>query len=285
MTYKTLLVPALNEGQMAASLETALPIARTFQAHIAVVHPVEPVPTVTVADMNWHPEYISSHKAATARLAQLLGDRFADFCDRHDVPRTDIEDPTGTPNCRASWTTTEGFAGDRLSTIARATDLVVMGSRDSLAHDWTTGVVEEILGRSARGVLLTRTPVPTGLPERIVVAWNGSQEVARAVSLAEPFLREARSVSVISIGKIDPALPSVERVSAMLQRKGIHASSLALDDVKAGTTDQILCEADSRQADLIVLGAYSHARWREAIVGGVTKTILKETTIPVFMAH
>ncbi|QIG51029.1 universal stress protein [Nordella sp. HKS 07] len=38
-------------------------------------------------------------------------------------------------------------------------------------------------------------------------------------------------------------------------------------------------------ADMIVAGAYSHSRFRETLFGGVTRDLLRQFSLPVFVSH
>ncbi len=47
----------------------------------------------------------------------------------------------------------------------------------------------------------------------------------------------------------------------------------------------LLDDAKEAEADLLVMGAYSHSRWRERILGGVTKNVIEHAELPVFLTH
>ena len=86
-------------------------------------------------------------------------------------------------------------------------------------------------------------------------------------------------------GQDDEHAPQTDDMMAHLKRHGITAEALR---VKAGEGDigrLLLSTAKSLDADLMVMGAFHHSRWREFILGGVTLTVLEEATIPLFMAH
>jgi nucleotide-binding universal stress UspA family protein len=51
------------------------------------------------------------------------------------------------------------------------------------------------------------------------------------------------------------------------------------------TGEALLSHAADASADLLVMGGYGHARFREMLMGGVTRTILRSMTLPVLMAH
>jgi nucleotide-binding universal stress UspA family protein len=50
-------------------------------------------------------------------------------------------------------------------------------------------------------------------------------------------------------------------------------------------SDTLLAQVAELDADLLVMGAYGHSRLREMILGGVTRDILRNTNVPVLIAH
>jgi nucleotide-binding universal stress UspA family protein len=132
-----------------------------------------------------------------------------------------------------------------------------------------------------------QTPPPLG--KHVIVAWNVSREAARAANDALPFLVAADRVDVMCVNASsakegDADLPGAD-LCLHLARHGVKAEahSLAASDVDTGNL--LLSRAADRGADLIVMGAYGHARWREVVLGGVTRELLGQMTVPVFMSH
>ncbi len=177
------------------------------------------------------------------------------------------------------------FAG-----AARHADLAILGQpRDGDPLIGQYALVERCIFASGRPVIIvpasTDRPALTGT---IVAAWDGSAEAARAINDALTFLKPAsRVVLVVGVtsGQDDEQAPQTDDMMAHLKRHGVTAEALR---VKAGEGDigrLLLSTAKSLNADLMVMGAFHHSRWREFILGGVTLTVLEEATIPLFMAH
>ncbi len=80
-------------------------------------------------------------------------------------------------------------------------------------------------------------------------------------------------------------LPETNDIMAHLKRRGLRAEVDRFSTDAGGTGKTILAKAKEHGAAMIVMGAFHHSRWREFILGGVTRTMLEETTIPLFMAH
>lgn len=125
-------------------------------------------------------------------------------------------------------------------------------------------------------------------PRRVVVAWNQGREAMRAVRLALPFLVEA---DVVNIAVIDPPSHGQERsdpgglLCQMLVRHGVKAEVSVLAKTLPRTSDVLARHVEDQAADLLVMGAYGHSRFREAILGGTTRNMLEQAKVPVLMAH
>lgn len=126
------------------------------------------------------------------------------------------------------------------------------------------------------------------LGSRVVVAWNQSNEALNAVRQALPLLTAADKVD---IAVVDPSRHGPERsdpggpLSQMLARHSVRAEVSVLAKTLPKVSEILLRHVHDRDADLLVMGAYGHSRFREAILGGATRAILEGTDVPVFMAH
>ncbi len=127
--------------------------------------------------------------------------------------------------------------------------------------------------------------------KRVLLTWNASRESARALREAMPFLTRAETVVVLSSepddGHSETARghPHALELDRLLRSHGIEAISSGISDPDISTTDAIIGQAADMNADMIVMGAYGHARLREIILGGVTRDLLKQSAVPLFLAH
>ncbi|MEM7192910.1 MAG: universal stress protein, partial [Pseudomonadota bacterium] len=177
------------------------------------------------------------------------------------------------------------------ASAARLADLAILGQpRDGDPLVGQYALVERCLFASGRPVLIV--PASGGQLERggtIVVAWDGSAEAARASGDALPFLKEAARVVLLSCvrdGSSQDSAPSVEGIVAHLCRHGVRAEARKAAVSEGGDIGRhLLRQSKDFGADMIVMGAFHHSRWREFILGGVTLTMLEEAAIPLFMAH
>jgi len=127
--------------------------------------------------------------------------------------------------------------------------------------------------------------------KRVLLTWNASRESARALREALPILARAETVVVLSSEPNDSDVdiarghPHADELARFLQSHGIESISSGIADMDISTSDAILGQAAEMNADLIVMGAYGHARLREIILGGVTRDLLKQSPVPLLMAH
>lgn len=173
---------------------------------------------------------------------------------------------------------------------ARFADLVVL-SRPYGDGATTDGeaVTEAALFEGAAPVLIVP---PSGLPDapgrKIMIAWNQSEEAMRAVRRTLPLLRAADSVEITVV---DPSPHGPERsdpggaLCQMLTRHGVRAEIAVLARTLPQISDILCHRATEIGADMIVMGAYGHSRFREAILGGATRNMLEKADFPVVMAR
>ncbi|MGL5116982.1 MAG: universal stress protein [Beijerinckiaceae bacterium] len=148
-------------------------------------------------------------------------------------------------------------------------------------------LVEELLFQTGRPLIVVPEGVMTFSARRVVVAWDGTARAARALNDALPLLTGADYVEILSVideKDLSKSVPGAE-VAPHLSRYGIEVTvaDVARKDSDAGTA--IRERATLVGADMIVMGAFAHSRWRQMVMGGVTDSMLRAAEIPVFMSH
>lgn len=193
------------------------------------------------------------------------------------------------------WAAEDGVAqisdlGRHVAHRARFADLVVLprpygSSRGSEVEP----VVEAALFEGHAPVLVVPDEfTPQGQPKTVMVAWNESTESMTAIRQALPFLQAADLVRIVVI---DPPTHGPERsdpgglLSQMLARHGVQCEIDVLSKTLTRVSDVLNRHAVDTSSDMIVMGAYGHSRFREAILGGATRNMLEKAAVPVFMAH
>jgi nucleotide-binding universal stress UspA family protein len=180
----------------------------------------------------------------------------------------------------------EGSQGEVAARAARSADVFV-GLRPNGTADGRGQLLERVLFEGGRHLFLA----PEGGSgergfDRILLAWNGSREAARAAAEALPYLLKAEAVDVMVVQKPEPA-PKIEATAFVqhLQHHGIGANLHELAPRDGGVAATLLAESNERGADLVVMGGYGHSRLREWLLGGVTYQLMHAATVPLILAH
>jgi len=179
---------------------------------------------------------------------------------------------------------------DLVASASRCTDLVLLPVGPDRDRGLDRAVLNGALFESGAPVLTYRTDAaPSGSFDTAVIAWNATPEGGRAVRAAMPLLKQAKQVKVVLV---DPepgtrghgADPGVD-LAFYLGHHGVSAEILKIPS-EGHTVEEVLTrEVRDQGADLLVMGAYGHARLRERIFGGTTHAILEDPPCPVLLAH
>ncbi|WP_170479096.1 universal stress protein [Ruegeria arenilitoris] len=193
------------------------------------------------------------------------------------------------------WSAENGVAqiadiGRHVAHRSRFSDLVVLPK--PYGQDCGTEaepIVESALFEGHAPVLIVPEDIePVVTPSTVLVGWNESVEAMRAIRRALPFLQQAELTRIVVI---DPPRHGPDRsdpggmLSQMLSRHGVKCEIDVLSKTMTRVSDILNRHAADTEADMIVMGAYGHSRFREAILGGATRNMLEQSAVPIFMAH
>jgi nucleotide-binding universal stress UspA family protein len=126
---------------------------------------------------------------------------------------------------------------------------------------------------------------PKSLGQTVLIHWNASTEMSRAISMAMPILCKAQRVMLLTVeGNVVPG-PAAKDGLRHLADHGIAATEKTLGARGQRPGEVILAEARAQGADLLIKGAYTQSRFRQMIFGGATQHILAAAELPVFLAE
>ncbi|MGG1947878.1 universal stress protein [Trinickia sp. NRRL B-1857] len=275
MSYKTLLVHIDDSARSEARTAFACDLALKYGAHLIGLYVV----CQDVLRPLMTGEESLDLGANEARHAQRMSDAQARF--------TAIAQRTG---CPFEWRAPNGPSVETAVLHARHADLLVLGQEDpeNPATHIARYFVEDVIMSAGRpAVVLPHAGRIATFGESALVAWDGGREAARALADAVPLLKRARFVTVVSVSKRpEDSTPDEIDVAGYLERHGVRASFVCVPRQSGmGTGATLLNQISDRHADLLVMGAYGHARARERVLGGVTHTLFETMTVPVFMSH
>ena len=277
MALKDILVHVDGSRAMPGRLAAAAALARAHDAHLTGVHVMQIPVLPTYAEVHIPADIIEAQHEAFARTASAVREQF--------------EKSTARAGINAEWRCIEGGLTDTLALNARYADLLVVGQADpSDPRCVSRGLADRLALECGRPVMvMPAAGMQAPIGRNVVVAWDARREAARAVGDAMPLLETAERVTVVTINasRADPenaGLPAAD-ICLHLARHGIETRAENLFGAPAGVGAQLLDAARDAQADLLVMGAYGHARFRELVLGGVTSHVLSHTHIPVSLSH
>lgn len=279
MGYKTILTVITQPGQT-AQLDAAVALARREDAHLDVF--------CLGVD---HTQTGYYYAGASAYVFQEAIDRAMASA---EALETEVRGHLGAQDIRwsaESAVAQMGGVGALIAQRARFADLVVLAQPygEGAAPD-AEAVVEAALFDGNCPVLILphgKSDV-AGIGRRVIIAWNQSDEALTAIRRARPILKSA---DLVEITVVDPSPHSPEgsdpggALCQMLTRHGIKAEVAVLAKTLPTVSEVLNRRAAETGADLIVMGAYSHSRLREAIMGGATRHMLERAKVPVLMAR
>jgi nucleotide-binding universal stress UspA family protein len=273
MGYRTLLAILDTPKTTRQVTDFAVALANQFQAHVVGAHAeaVAMVPLVAPMEI---PD------PATVQALQDMAHRETEEVEKlfREAARRE-----GLSHEWRSFVTSSGFNSAALIDSARSSDLVIAAQGESGILSETRSELESFLFESGRPVLLIPHILTTPQPiRRVLIAWNGSREAARATFDALPFLKTADEVEIFTVDAAENAVQSAEmagvEIAAALARHGIKVT--VNSQQKSGLAPAMAIEnrLSDGSIDLLVMGAYGNKRWWEMLFGGVTRTLLDSMT-------
>ncbi len=286
MSLRTILLPVTcHDGQNAAS-RVALNMAKRFKSHITALHvKADPRSAVPFIGEGMTAEVVkelvhATEKESAAKAKDSLG-AFTEAATELGVKECDsLHKGAGW-----SWDESVGHFGERLGRLARVHDVAIVPQPAGGGEHGEGEFLNEALFRSGRPLMMVPKKTEAGNCASVMIAWNGGAEGARAVAAALPILEKAESVIILVIGDENPDRPSASDLALSLARHDINADVIKENDNNGSVAGKILDVADRENTEILVIGAYSHNRWREMVIGGVTREIIDCAPIPVFMSH
>ena len=284
--FKTILVPVADKSCAAAPLEAAFRLAALSGGHVIGLHvrndPTSAVPLVgegmsgaMVEEMMNVAERQAAERAAACRAV------FDQLVTSHGFTIANAPSPGPT----AQWEDVTGREEEVVAWRGRLSDVVVMGRPEDGAELPSLMTLNAALMESGKPLLLAPPQAPASIGKSVAVAWNGSAEAGRAVAFALPLMKQAESVTILSIAEDDRtvAAPAGE-LAAFLAWHGITAQCRVIHSgPQAGAV--LLEQCATAGADLLVMGAYTHSRLRQLILGGVTRHILHNANLACLLCH
>lgn len=287
---KTILVPLTGTASDKTILENAYLLAQPFGSHMQCLYVrLDPRDMITgtasigIGMPLITPELWTAIEGDEKARQTSARSTFDAFCAQNGVSETDV--PINTNAVTAAWHEVTGDAVNRIVQFARTAELIVL-ARDAYPAR-SVDQIGDVLLRSGRAVILAPRAVPSTFGSTIAIAWKSTPEAARALTAAMPLLLKASKVVILSAeeGHGDgTTVESAARLGDALRWNGIDSQVHRIPQAPDASRE-ILKAVTETGADLLVMGAYSHSRARELILGGLTRRALQDPTLSVLLCH
>lgn len=274
MSYKTILVHAEPGEGSDARIRLAAELAAQFDATV-----------VGVGAQAFYPVFSSGYAAADGAVIEAMRQRII-----ADLPIAEKRFRELTVDVKAGvrWVSGMDFPAKEMALHARGADLIVASRPQKQASPAYAPSASDLVMEAGGPVLFVSDPPRPFDGRRILVGWKDTRESRRALGDALPLLRRAEEVVVVEIdgdSRMAAERFGLEEVAGRLQRHGIRVRTESAARSRATIADDLEHAATRHGAEVIVTGAYGHARLREWILGGVTEDLLATSSKCVLFSH
>ena len=277
MAYRVILACLTDPETASATLDLGMAVAKRFDATLEVMHvrsdPASAVPLVGEGMSGaMVEEMLAAAEKHGLELAKALRAKYDAAVERHQG--------------KTGWREEVGREDDIVASAGKLADMVIL-SRSLPGRDLPSPVtLNAAILDTGRPLLLAPPTAPEKVDENVAVFWNGSPQAARAVYFALPFLRKAKKVTVLSAREEETPTPGQGLVDYLAKHEiqagfRVFAAGGPGGDVGRG----LMAEAEKEGADLVVMGAFTHSRLRQLILGGVTRAVLNQAKLPVLLCR
>lgn len=267
---KSILLHVTDDAGLDERLQVALDMCRAHDAHLSCLQ------------FTPYNAYVAFDPLGGIFTAEAL---MAELREREEAVRTRIETQLGTEDVRWDWVQSDGDVVALLTAWSALADLLVISHSGNTPVQGIARLADEVALSSQCPVLV----VPPGMTRidasaPVVIGWNATPEAARALRMALPHLRKAAQVHLVTVGSDNGDMPQLA-ASTYLSRHGVSSQLHALTGKGLSPEDELLRVARETGAGVIVMGAWGRSRLREALLGGVTRSLLDQGSVALMMMH
>lgn len=275
MNYKTIMVSLALDRPNDACLAVAGDLAERFAARVIGIAASDIRPTLYFAEGDYAQKVLEDEAAAVQRRLSELEAEF----------RTSVSKRAKS----VEWRSAPVLPIPYVMQHARAADVIVVGARaEPIVDPCVAADPSDLVMQAGRPVIVVPPTVQWLDMRSVLVAWKDVREARRAVFDALPLLDAAKDVTIAEIPVQDSeradALSHVEDVARWLRDHGIAANTV-VPEAEADIAKQLEQIAANVGAGAVIAGAYGHSRFREWILGGVTRHLATESGRCAFLSR
>jgi nucleotide-binding universal stress UspA family protein len=288
MSVRKFLLPLSSSASGEVALHTGLLLAKMWNAHLLVLHirvdsrDVAPLAGEGLSGAMIEDMMVATEKESAVR-AHDVRVLFEQAVQAHGVMIGEPRPHTGMAT--ANFVSVAGREEEIIAQQARLADLTVIPHPEAGQDVSSSDALHAVLFDSGRPVLLAPAAAPRTLGQRICVGWNGTAESSGAVQAGLPWMQKAQSVRILTSEDYQRRGPGAADLAAYLALHDVSAEVATFRAIDKSVGAGLLAAAREFGADLLTMGAYSHSRLRQLILGGVTRHVLEHADLPVLMSR
>lgn len=288
MAYRKILVPLMGGARDSHILSAAFEVAKAFGSHVSGVF-VRPDPSEVLPYLG---------EGVSAGVIQEIMDASRDAANRAAaVARGNLDGAAKAAGSSvfdagqagngvgASFHVRDGMLEDVLTEEARLSDLVVFETPSQNKEAILQSALESVLLNGRKPLLIVPHQASKIVGAKAAIGWDGGAAAAHAISGSIPLLTRAEGVEILNVttGPIDTV--QMDRLRDYLRLHGLSVVEHGINPGSQSTASALIDGAQRAGAGLLVIGGYGHSRLREMVLGGVTRHVFANATMPIFMAH
>lgn len=287
MGIRTILVSVDGTEASHQALKMGFVVGQAMGSHVDVLHvradPKDTVPLLgegmsvaMIEDMMDVAEREGTDRAAVAR--KVFEEATAEFGAK-------LEHVPSGEGFSVNWVEEVGREDDAVAMHGRLADMIVAPRPTEQSDVSANLALNAALFETGRPVLVVPPEGSAAVGKNVVISWNGSAQAARAVASSMAILKAADTVTVFTVDSDRTSSERAPELATYLGWHGISCDTHTLAGPSASVGPKLMEEVGGVNADLLVMGAYTHSRMRQLILGGVTRHVLEVAKIPVLMSH
>jgi nucleotide-binding universal stress UspA family protein len=280
----SILIPLAKELPTARVFDATLWLARELNAQVQASY-IRPDPasaslmipeTIIAAGVTRETIDVEGRQAASIAKARF---------DQWRNSNGGLAQAGGASGWGATWSEHVGEFEPIITRYGRLSDFIVLPRPTASEIVAQRCADAAIFGTGRPTLLVDGETLPAVLTDHVLIAWNGSLEASRAAFGAAPLLRLAKRVTIFTAREYGAEAVDLNDLAVALRERGVRAPQVVFPTNEHSTGAALVTAAETHHATLIVMGAYTHSRMREAFLGGVTKHLLAHAPVPLLMSH
>ena len=286
MSVRRILVPVRLDGKGENVLDHAMALAGK-NSHIEVVHcrpgPKDLIPFGVAVPSILREQITKSGDELADLEEKRVVQLFEDYAKSRKLKVVGVGEAHPKNAMSATFRVERGKQANIVSLRGRLADVVAVAKPDRDRAIGRNTLEAALVNTGSLVMMCPENAPPKRIGEKIAIAWNGSREAARAMTLALPLMAAAKKVSVMTVAGEKLELTG-SHVLSYLNDHDINGEHL---EIKAGHNigESLVAGAGTCGADCLLMGAYGSSRGRELVLGGATQHVVDHASIPVLMAH